>query len=46
MENLLEWRYPNKSLDVFFLLENPTEMDEIWGYPYFRTPPYDVNDGL
>ena len=23
-----------------WLMENPIEMDENWGYPYFRKPPY------
>ena len=22
------------------MMENPTKMDENWGYPYFRKPPY------
>ena len=24
----------------FLLRENPTKMDDDWGYPYFRKPPY------
>ena len=24
----------------WFTMENPTKMDDDWGYPYFRKPPY------
>ena len=24
-------------------MENPTKMDDDWGYPYFRKPPYTVD---
>ena len=24
----------------WFIMENPIEMDDDWGYPYFRKPPY------
>ena len=24
----------------WFTRENPTKMDDNWGYPYFRKPPY------
>ena len=29
--------------NVWFMMENPTETDEIWGYPYFRKPPCSYN---
>ena len=25
---------------MVFVRENPTKMDDDWGYPYFRKPPY------
>ena len=28
----------------WFIMENPMNMDDDWGYPYFRTPPY--GDGV
>ena len=31
------WGYPDSSM-VYFM-ENPTQMDDDWGYPHFRTPP-------
>ena len=24
----------------WFIMDNPTNMDDGWGYPYFRKPPY------
>ena len=24
----------------WFIMENPIEMDDDWGYPYFRKPPF------
>ena len=30
--------YPHSWM-VYFM-ENPTKVDENWGYPYFRKPPY------
>ena len=35
----LKWGYPQVRWMVFFR-ENPIEMDDDWGYPYFRKPPY------
>ena len=37
-----KWGYP-KSWMVF-VREDPTKMDENWGYPYFRKPP-NINQG-
>ena len=32
------WGFPEMGVPRFFM-ENP-EMDDDWGYPYFRKPPY------
>ena len=32
------WGYPHSWM-VYFM-DNPTKMDDDWGYPYFRKPPY------
>ena len=37
-----QWGYP-KSWMVDFM-EIPSQMDESWGYPYFRKPPFGQND--
>ena len=34
----LEWGYPNSWL--VYKGKSPQKMDENWGYPYFRKPPY------
>ena len=26
---------------MVYVMENPTQMDDDWGYPYFRKPPYE-----
>ena len=28
------------SKNDWFMMENPIKMDDDWGYPYFRKPPY------
>ena len=33
-----KWGYPHSWM--VFVRANPTKMDDIWGYPHFRTPPY------
>ena len=30
----------------WFIRENPTKMDDDWGYPYFRKPPYDLGEKI
>jgi hypothetical protein len=25
---------------MVYFMENPTKMDDNWGYPYFRKPPF------
>ena len=29
----------------WFIVEHRIKMDDDWGYPYFRTPPYRWHDG-
>ena len=26
----------------WFIMEHPTKMDDDWGYPFFRKPPYAI----
>ena len=39
-----KWGVPNSWL--VFVRENPTKMDDDWGYPYFRKPPISQDQHL
>ena len=36
----MPWGYPHSWLDGLFHGKSHLEMDDNWGYPYFRKPPY------
>ena len=43
LHTLVIWGFPKvgvPSIVGWFIRENPIEMDDDWGYPYFKKPPY------
>ena len=35
-----KWGYPKMDGTYWQIMENPTSMDDDWGYPHSRKPPY------